>query len=388
MNGIKKFVSTERFFLGSLFFIYLFRLAYATSRDIFSSGPDAPFYAVAPLNFAKYGLFSDQIEGIPFYPAGYPIFLWPFAEFTGSNWVTYAQILQIFLSVATVWFVYKISKLFFGKFTSLGIGYLFLFNPSFSAMSGQAMYEPLLMFTFYTYLYLILKEVSTSPKFSRLVTAALLGGLSMAIHPRSIPWILVTQLVIFQKLTLKRNFIFFGALIFPVILFLIRNGLVNHRWTLMSSGVLDPYAQSNSFAETLKNGLFNICYFWSPLSGDAHHSTWYHNFTAYHYIKQISGSSYFVIALATIIGVILFASWLIGAFILLRSNPIIGRIVLIIPILAMGTDFFAAGDSRHRLVVIPLLLIGQLTSWIHLFESIKAWFGAKKVHIGVMEKKG
>lgn len=379
MNTIKKFVLSERFFLGSLVSLYLLRLAYATSRDIFSSGPDAPFYAVAPLNLAKYGLFSDQIEGIPFYPSGYPIFLWPFAEFTGSNWVTYAQILQIFLSVATVWFVYKISNLFFGKFTSLGIGYLFLLNPSFSAMSGQAMYEPFLMFTFYAYLYLILKEVSTSQKFSRLITAALLGGLSMAIHPRSIPWILVTQLVIFQKLKLKRSLIFFGVLVFPVILFLMRNGLVNDRWTLMSSGVLDPYAQSNSFAETFRNGIANIFYFWSPLSGDAHHSTWYHNFTAYHYIKQISGSTSFVVALAIIIGVILFASWLYGASILLKSKPVIGRIVLIIPFLAMGTDFFAAGDSRHRLVVIPLLIIGQITIWIHLIEKFKVWTSTEKV---------
>lgn len=370
MKIIKKTLFNEKLFLFALAFVYFLRLAYAASRDIFSSGPDAPFYAIAPLELAKYGLWSDQIQYLPNYPIGYPLSLLPFAELAGKHWILAAQIFQISLSIATVWFVYKISMIYLRGEIALGIGVLFLFNPAFSVMSGQAMYEPILMFTFYTYLYLILKEVNTSSNFSRLIFAGFLAGAAAVIHPRTIPWILVIQLIVFQKLNVKRTLIFFGTFLIPVFFFIVRNGLIHNRFTLMSAVVVDPYESSISMTDSLKNGVVNTLYFWSPFSGDAKRSTWYHNVTLYHLIKQVSHSTEIVSAIAIILGVFSFALWLSGALLLIKFEPIIGKIILTLPILAMATDFVAAGDSRHRLVIIPLLLIGQVWSCIYVYQKV------------------
>jgi 4-amino-4-deoxy-L-arabinose transferase-like glycosyltransferase len=370
MKIFKKSFSDKRIFLFALTTVFFLRLAYAATRDIFSSGPDAPFYAVAPLELAKYGLWSDQIQYLPYYPVGYPLSLWPIVELAGTHWILVAQIFQISISIGTVWLVYKASMIFMRREIALGIGVLFLIIPAFSVMSGQAMYEPILMFTFYAYLYLILKEVNTSNNFSRLILSGFVAGAAAVIHPRTIPWIFVIQLILIKKLNVKKTLIFFVAFLIPVIFFVVRNALIYNRWTLMSAVVLDPYESSKSSADVLKNGFFNILYFWSPLSGDAKRSTWYHNVTFYHLIREYSHSTSVVTFIAIVFGVLSFTFWLSGALLLMKIEPIIGKIILSIPILAMATDFFAAGDSRHRLVIIPLLLVGQVWSCIYVYQKI------------------
>lgn len=368
----------EKLFLGALLGAFFLRLAYATTRSIFESGPDAPFYAIAPLQMAEFGFWSSQIVDIPRYPSGYPTILWPFAVVFGSNWVLFVQIFQITLSVLTIWLVYKIVSLFLKREFAVVIGFLFLSNPAFLVMSGQAMYEPIFMFTFYAYLYLILKDFKTFPKLSRLVSAASLAGVTSVIHPRSIPWIVAIQLIIFHKMHFKRSMIFIGVFLLPVLFFLSRNGLVNGRWTLMSSVILDPYEKSDTLVEVVRNGVGNVVNFWSPFSGDAKRSTWYHNFTLYHEIKSITNLSSSVYIIAITLGVIAISSWLIGSLTLIKVEPIVGAIVLVIPVLTMGIDFFADGDSRHRLVIMPLLIIGQLWFWMIALQKIRAFKDSRR----------
>ncbi|MDP1720712.1 MAG: glycosyltransferase family 39 protein [Candidatus Nanopelagicaceae bacterium] len=371
MKSLKKVLFHEGMFLGALAFFFVARLGYALSRNLFVSGPDAPDYMKAPLELAKYGFWSSHIEAAPLYPLGYPTALWPLVEIGGSKWVMLAQIVQILLSILTVYIVFKICQSFFSKEIALIVGLVFLFSPAFTPMSGEAMYEPLLMFVFYLYLYLILRAQKDSQSYFQFVYAGLLAGFIAVIHPRAIPWILVVQVLLFGKVGLKRSIVFFGTFLVPVTLFLIRNKVAHDVWTLSDAGnIWVRDVRHESFGEILKNGFFNAMYFWSPYSGDAKRGTWMHNFTFYHEIKKFTHSSTFVIAIATVFALISILAWLLGSFLLIRSSNLIGSIVLLVPLLAWFTDIFTVGDDRHRLVMVPLLLIGQVSGFAWLQKRV------------------
>ena len=357
----------ERTFLGALVFFFILRVTYALSRDLFMSGPDAPNYAVAPLDFAKYGFWSSHIQGAPYYPVGYPAILWPLVEIGGSKWILLAQILQVFLSICTVYLVFKISQIYLGTNLSLIIGFVFLFSPAFTPVSGEAMYESVLMFAFYFYLYLILKSQNNLQKLHLLIVAGVMAGVSAVVHPRVIPWILAIQIILLGRLGYRRGAIFIAAFFAPVALFSIRSKVAYNSWALSTAG--DTWMndiREGRFGLIFSRGFWNAVYFWSPYSGEAKRATWMHNFTFYHEIKKVTNSTTFVIVLATIFAFASIAAWLFGSILLLKSEVVLGAIVLSVPLLAWITDFLTAGDSRHRLVVMPLLLIGQVTaySWL------------------------
>ena len=367
MKSLSKIFLRERTFLGALAFFFLLRVTYALTRNLFLSGPDAPNYAKAPLDFVKFGFWSNHIEGAPYYPIGYPVVLWPLAQIGGTKWVMLAQVLQVFLSICTVYFVFKTSQIFMRTELALIVGFFFLFSPAFTPMSGEAMYESVLMFAFYLYLYLILKSQNDLRNHFVLIAAGVMAGVAAVIHPRVIPWILAIQIILLGRIGYRRCAVFFGFFLSPVVLFLIRNKLAHNVWALSTAG--DSWMndiRSAKFGLIFKRGIWNAVHFWSPYSGDAKRGTWLHNFTFYHEIKKITHSTTFVIVLATIFALISIAAWLFGAFLLIKSKNLIGSIVLCVPLLAWITDFLTSGDSRHRLVVMPLLLIGQVSafSWL------------------------
>ena len=372
MVRFRKVLLNEATFFGLLGVFFLLRLIYVTSRNIFMSGPDAPYYAIAPVEFAKYGFWSDQIQGAPYYPIGYPLALWPIAELGGSRWIILAQTFQVILSIVTVWLVYKIAKIFFNKEISLVIGFIFLLKPAFIPMSGQAMYEPLIMFTFYTYLYLILKDVSSNSRYSRIFLAGILAGVTAGIHPRTVPWILVIQILLYRKLWFKSSLVFFAAFLTPILVIVVRNAIAFHTWTLATAGsIFLPALESGNLGKILKTGFMNAIYFWSPSSGEAKRATWFHNWTLYNEIKSITHSTTIVLVLASIVAVFSVFLWLYGAKLLIHSNPLIGNIALYIPLIAWATDFFTSGDSRHRIVVYPLLLIGQVCAAHQIYSNFR-----------------
>jgi len=354
----------ERTFMGALVFFFVLRITYALTRDLFMSGPDAPNYANAPLDFVKYGFWSSKIQGAPYFPVGYSAILWPLAQIGGSKFIMLVQVFQIFLSICTVYLVYKISQKFLGAELSLIVGFVFLLSPAFTPVSGEAMYESVLMFTFYFYLYLNLKSQNNLRKHHLLIVAGVIAGVSAVIHPRVIPWIVAIQIILLGRFGYRRSAIFFSAFFIPVALFLIRSKVANNVWTVSTAG--------DSFMNDIREGRFGLIFsrgfwwavhFWAPYSGDAKRGTWMHNFTFYHEIKKATHSTTFVIVLATIFAVASIVAWLIGSILLLKSEVVLGAIVLSVPFLAWITDFLTSGDSRHRLVVMPLLLIAQITAF-------------------------
>lgn len=370
MKSLTKLFLREKTFMGALAFFFILRVLYALSRSLFMSGPDAPNYAKAPLDFVRYGFWSNHIQGAPYYPVGYPAILWPFAQIGGSNWIMLAQVFQVFLSICTVYFVYKISQMFLRTELALIVGFIFLLSPAFTPVSGEAMYESVLMLAFYLYLYLILKAQNDLRKYHVLVSAGVVAGVAAVIHPRVIPWILAIQIILLGRLGYRRGIIFISSFSFPVALFLIRSKVAHNVWALSTAG--DSWMHDirvGHFGLIFRRGFWNAVYFWSPYSGDAKRGTWMHNFTFYHEIKKVTHSSTFVIVLATMFAFVSIAAWLFGSFFLMKSKVLLGGIVLSVPLLAWITDLLTAGDSRHRLVVVPLLLMGQVSFFKWLYEK-------------------
>jgi hypothetical protein len=128
------------------------------------------------------------------------------------------------------------------------------------------------------------------------------------------------------------------------------------------------WLQSKNLGQILIDGFWYGVHFWSPYSGDARRATWLHNFTLYHEMKKITQSSAPVYIFATIFAIISIVAWLYGSKLLINTKPALGLIVLAIPTLSFITDIFTYGDSRHRLVSVPLLLIGQVTFFKWLYE--------------------
>ena len=360
----------ERTFMGALVFFFILRVTYALTRDLFMSGPDAPNYANAPLDFVKYGFWSSQIQGAPYFPVGYSAILWPLAQIGGSKFIVLAQVFQIFLSICTVYLVYKISQKFLGAKLSLIVGFVFLLSPAFTPVSGEAMYESVLMFTFYYYFYLILKSQNNLQKYHLPIVAGVMAGVSAVVHPRVIPWILAIQLILLGRLGYRRGIIFIGAFFIPVALFLIRSKVAHNVWALSTAG--DSWMndiREGRLGLIFSRGFWNAIHFWSPYSGEAKRATWMHNFTFYHEIKKVTNSSTFIIVLATIFALVSIAAWLFGSILLLKSEVAFGAIVLSIPLLAWITDFLTSGDSRHRLVMVPLLLMSQVSFFKWFYEK-------------------
>lgn len=372
MITLKRLLVREKTFYGALVVFLLIRIVYALTRDLFSSGPDAPKYMKAPLDLLEFGFWSNQIEGAPTYPLGYPVVLWPLAKIGGLNWITLAQLLQVFLSIATVFLVYKLSRIFFNKEAALLIGYVFLLSPAFTPMSGQAMYEPLLMFLFYSYLLSIFQVQEHSRNLGWPIAIGALAGFVIVTHPRSIPWIFLSQLVLVGRFGLKKSLIFFSSLLPIVSLFLIRNKIAHNSWTL--SDAADSWISDirpENFPTLIRDGVINSIYFWSPYSGDAKRGTWMHNFTFYHEIKKMADSANPVFLIAAILGTTAITLWLVGSFLLIKHKFLIGKLVFSIPFFAWVTDVLTVGDSRHRLVVVPLLIIGQVYAllWLRNHKS-------------------
>jgi hypothetical protein len=363
----------EKILYLTLIPIFAFRVFYSLTRNIFSSGPDAPFYAVAPVELAKFGFLSNQIKGVPYYPLGYPMLLSPFAKLNQTHWIYFAQIFQVILSILTVYFTFTLVRKFGNEVVAFIAALLMLFYPSFSAMSGQAMYEPVLMFFFYSYLFLVFQSSQLGENVLKIVLIGTLGGIAVVVHPRVIPWVLIIQVILFKRIGIRNTFIILGSCIPIPLLIMLRNLFVNEKFTLMSSKIVDPYGVSTNIQDKVINGFTNIYYFWTPLSGDARHTTWYHNFTLFHELKKITGSTSTVVYTSSVILLLSVTAWLFGCYLWSKEKPEFAMVLLLIPVLAMFTDFIAAGDSRHRLVVMPLILIAQaktIVKILHLESQI------------------
>lgn len=363
----------KSFLFSAIAVIFLLRITYALTRDIFNSGPDAPNYGASPLDFAKYGFFSSEIAGGSFYPQGYPVLLWLFAEIDADLWIAMSQVFQVTLSVATVYVLFRAFLIFFEEKKAVSLSLLVLLYPAFTPMSGQAMYETVFIFFFYSHLLFALRIAVKDLDRRFLLLSGLLGGYTCVIHPRAIPWMLIIQLILFRKTGFRKLALYFTSFLSVVSLFMYRNKVAEDIWTLSSASELfRSWLSEKGAASIFTDGFWYGIHFWSPLSGEAKRGTWFHNFTLYHWIKDLSDSSSVVLAIATILSISSIVAWLLGVRILFSTIPNLALIAFLIPSFAFITDVFTYGDSRHRLPVVPLLILAQYSFFEQKFAQARA----------------
>jgi len=90
-----KFDTQDSLVYGSILVASLFKIAYAWSRPIFFSGPDANGFIPGAEDFAQKSFWSSEIVSQPQYPAGYPYLLSIFVRIFGNHWIQAAQLFQI-----------------------------------------------------------------------------------------------------------------------------------------------------------------------------------------------------------------------------------------------------------------------------------------------------
>lgn len=103
-------------------------------------GADGENYLAGVNALANQGFFSDEFK-LTYWPAGYPILLWPIAEIFGSNFSLAVSLIQSLLfAYSTYFFTSKLNSSSI-KFLALGTSLLISFNPTLALSSLVLGYE-------------------------------------------------------------------------------------------------------------------------------------------------------------------------------------------------------------------------------------------------------
>lgn len=175
-------------------------------------GADGENYAAGVDGLLNSGFFSEEPK-LSYWPAGYPLLLWPLAEVTVTKLFYLVSILQsLFFAYATYFFTAKLQKYTLKKFAFL-TSLIISFNPTLSLSTLAVGYEAPIAACFMMILGLTLKlnSADTSEKFWFAI-AGVAGWFALAIfmQPRFLLvgvlyflyWILKTRTVKVLALTL------------------------------------------------------------------------------------------------------------------------------------------------------------------------------------------
>jgi hypothetical protein len=351
-------------------FEFLARSYYALSRPIFDSGPDANNYIPLISEIGNSGYFHSGIPNVPGYPPGYALLMSIFPRVFGDNWVHPAQVFQIAISSFSILVFYKlVANVFANKYISNLSTLVFAITPAYFAMAGQAMYETLALF-----ILLIAILILTSQQ-SRKNGAffGIVAGILIIVHSRFIPIVFLLLLLNFRRTRIHLTLIALLTLIpFPMIIAL-RNLKFDNYFgisSLLSGSFNSVHGESiceslNCIVvapfqslELLKTNFLSAVHFLSPVTGSAHRGTWFHNMSIWKFLPEALATQNIQIGTAIVITGIFFTLVAYGILNSLRSGGAkrTHLILLSAPTVALMTDFFVYGDSRHKLVIFPLFL--------------------------------
>jgi hypothetical protein len=380
----------------------LLKSIYSLTRNVFPSGPDAPGFIPPAENFVQFGFFGKSVDLSTIYSAGYPFFLSFFAEIGGEDWYKAAQMGQIIL--------FALGTLTMAR-TLIALGYLkgaiifalvLSFHPGWLVATSMAMYESLLFFLFAVFFGVISKRILNPKSIDELklgLFAGILMGAVILVHPRGMLFFLPFLFFgVLSKHDIARFLIPF-SLTFGIFLSvtIIRTHLDSGTFNLggdvwtaswigrenlelcrnavcyLNTWITDP---TESFVHSVKN----LWYFLTPYSGPTVKGTWFHNISLQYYLYSHGHlvASLIVSYSLTIIGILFFGASIVR----LRLDESKRRIPLLKPmsislLLVTFTDILVYGDNRHRLIIVPIVLI------FHVLAN----FNPSKPPLGTQETK-
>jgi 4-amino-4-deoxy-L-arabinose transferase-like glycosyltransferase len=329
--------------------------------------------------FSKFGFFSKAIDLSTIYPAGYPFFMSIAPRLSSEHWVIIAQVIQGALFTMTSYIIFCLAKRLFSRELSLLLAGLISFYPAWIVASSEAMYETLFLFFFTLGTLLFIKVGFESQKYSILYTYLCGGilGFVNCIHPRLLPITLgMVFILIIRTSHIYSRLITALFFVIPQILFVAREYIVNSRISLGG----DPWAASwigrdgmklcssiicylgeikDSPMPALTHYLYNFVCFWSPFSGPLKRGTWMHNISLPYQVYKYGYLEVSIVlsAIITLITTILLVYGIRHFFTINRSVTL--SAISLLFILSI-TDVVIYGDSRHRLIAIPITLFFEI----------------------------
>jgi len=377
-NQLQNFVTVcDKGIIQILFITSFFlKIFYALTRNIFHSGPDANTFIEMAGDLASEGYFDSSVAGFPIYSPGYPMFLAVNKILFGNIWISSTQVIQSFLTCYSALLAYRIGQHLLNKTLTTAVYILILFHPAFVVLSVSCMYEPVLIYL----LILLFKKVFYPGEKNHFFSLLLTSILSILIHPRTIPIIVVILICTIRQSPPKINkwnFVLFVSLnSFFVLIVSMRNYLFSNYFGLAKGveyGIKFGHpsvGDCSSLSDCLPKGLSqdpldftsematNLMYFFSPWSGPLERGTWFHNISLYTLLEKEIGEEpvIFVSWFPSVFSVILLIFGFLTAWKKNRDFTVISGLSLVI---LVATDMLIYGDSRHRLLIIPILYLFQ-----------------------------
>ena len=377
MKNFIKIVSANRnlLLMVAISLSAILKSAYALTRNLFESGPDANGYIPFALGFAQNNFFSSEIMGPPYYPSGYPFLLSLLARLSPGNWIMLSQVLQILMFSLGTYLFYLIIERYFSWQLAMLSSLMLSFSPAWAVANGEAMYETLLLAFLIFSVFFLVAPRKESKRYSNvyLVKSGILASIAIAIHPRVIPFFLVIYSVFLLKRVRNISSIFLLSISTATIplIFAARNLRAKDSFTLMSSfwetltwnPVLAGCKAMTCVADRvlaspfdfLEQSYLNGIRFWSPHSGPLMRGTWLHNVSLQ---AQLDSNGYhdLAILISQLVSVFVFLSWVCGSVLLHKKNSMGNALLLSLTAIIWATDILVYGESRHRLIALLFML--------------------------------
>ena len=213
-------------------------------------GADGENYTAGVDGLLKDGFFSEEPK-LSYWPAGYPLLLWPFAELAISKFFYIISFLQsVFFAYSTYFFTNKLrtSSL---KYLAFWVSMLITFNPTLSLSSLAIGYEAPIASCFMMIAGLILATFNKPIDKKFWITVASIGGwfaLATFMQPRFLLIAIIIALLWALKITGTKNRIRIAALITAIMM--VAPAIMIYR----NSVVIDKATISTNLGVTMRIG--------------------------------------------------------------------------------------------------------------------------------------
>ena len=398
-------------------------------------GADGENYTAGVDGLIKDGFFSEEPK-LSYWPAGYPILLWPIAAFSVSKFFYIVSFLQsIFFAFSTYFFTNKLRNSSL-KFLAFWVSILISFNPTLSLSSLAVGYEAPIASCFMMIAGLILATFNQPLDKKFWIAVACVGGwfaLATFMQPRFLLIAIIVALMWALKVVGTKNRIRIAALITAIMMvapaiMIYRNSVVIDKATISTNlGVTmrigagpetsggyarkgpevpcEPKAPATTVSDndlvicvvkwylanpfdTARLSLNKALFFWSPWSGPKVEGTMARNpWLKISPVQQISvGSQSGRDFMYSWFGVAVSYGWIIGQMLFLfmgyRSLRKLGpderffaNVVVTPVVLSWLISIGTIGDHRFRIPTMSMSIFLQVVAFVAIRKKINEKVG-------------
>lgn len=398
-------------------------------------GADGENYTMGVDGLLKDGFFSEEPK-LSYWPAGYPLLLWPFAELAVTKFFYIISFLQsVFFAYSTYFFTNKLRNSSL-KYLAFWVSIFISFNPTLSLSSLAIGYEAPIASCFMMIAGLILANLNPTFDKKFWIAVASVGGwfsLATFMQPRFLLIAIIVAIMWALKVTSTKNRIRITALVIAIMMvaptiMIFRNSVVIDKATISTNlGVTmrigagpetsggyartgpevpcEPKAPATTVSDNdvvlcvvkwyLTNPLdtarlsFNkALFFWSPWSGPKVEGTmarnpWLKISPAHQITISSQGGRDFVYSA---FGIAVSYAWIIGQMLFLfigyrslrklgENEKFFANIVMIPIVLSWLISIGTIGDHRFRIPTMSMSLLLQVAAFLAIRKKLKEKVG-------------